>query len=1196
MENQSESSNSNFGEERNLSEKFDSMEELSKSSNSSFEDKSTSSASNIMKMQYGSSNIEKWLNEESSLSILKHDIPETSMKQVSLNQNIHTNCSDCRTQTICLNCVSQIFQDFLIKAQLHSSNIENSPESDEIWSFSSIQKYDISEISVEQASLNRAVYFREILQEFFMNAQYRLRFPNIENFSESEEKSPFISISKHDVPEISLELLSSNQTDCLRKSFEMDIVDGKIENIYTDNVKIEDLYVEDDSSSLETASDKELKSDKELESDKELGSDKESGSNKELESDKEFELEKLRSAKESGSDKELESIIELKSAKELESDKELGSDKELISIESLELDKAEIQETLEMQERNSNFTSIAECYWKENDYEFNKLHPPSICSNLSRKNLKNRQEYPPFSPVSLDDVDEIDSASIENMEATDYTDVEDSTSESKMFLVKLRQVEADFKAQTKDVELYRNYSTLPIILKTDKRNLSESSIMEPTKSAEFSCMTSIESRIATLHTLKVDSGYASMEISGKEKSADLVTNINDATLNPSTSMSDNLFKIISDKKFMDGTKSISEVENRLSRDEINKSLKTKLSSTKSSMEPSFTKSSPMEPSEDDQVKNMKTQESKNSTKNVCVNTPDSHESEPADNQAETTNNKKFENAMDPASLTNQPSETIPDMVKDIPPKLRTTDETQKTDNQVETTSNMEFENAMNPTSLTNQSSETIPDMVKDIPPKLRTTDETQKTDNQAEITSNMEFENAMNPTSLTNQPSETIPDMVKDIPPKLRTTDETQKTDNQAEITSNKEIENAMDPASLTNQSSETIPDIVKDIPPKLKTTDETQKTDQAEITSNKESENAMNPTSLTNQFSETISDIVKDIPPKLRTIGETQKADNQAKITSNKKFENAMSLTNQSSKITSNILKDIFSKFKTTDETQETDNLAEIMGDEEFENAMDFTSSLTNEHDKEPEEYPDKIKKEMKCSPKCCLIILLSFIILTLSLFLFMLQYYSRPSDINQNDEYVDTFAIAIVELEEGILDHDATVRVLTEYLERDTPLLKVVALIGDTSVDKTYTVDIIKKRLRKRRNNSSSPSLPSFVVLENLRAEHSTVIIDYVETYQEAYSNQEFTILAIFKVEQIDDDLMRTDIDRVINKVKDIFVEANIIMKIIPFKPLSEDALEKYIINTAENIGRTLSQDQIDYYKRRLIEDDTDCQACCY
>ncbi|XP_050448198.1 uncharacterized protein LOC126849888 [Cataglyphis hispanica] len=309
--------------------------------------------------------------------------------------------------------------------------------------------------------------------------------------------------------------------------------------------------------------------------------------------------------------------------------------------------------------------------------------------------------------------------------------------------------------------------------------------------------------------------------------------------------------------------------------------------------------------------------------------------------------------------------------------------------------------------------------------------------------------------------------------------------------------------------------------------------------------------------------------------------SDNRPKTESDEKFIDAMDspewlptliiedrqqeeILNQSLETTTEIVKFISPKHRITDRAQKYEEL---------------------------EEYPDKIKKEIKCSSKC--LILLSFIMsqILFLILLMLLLYYFKSLDTNKNDEFVDSFATAIVELEKEILDHNATVRVLTEYLERDTPLLKVIALIGETSVDKPYTVDIIKKSLRKRRNNSSSPSLPSFVVLENLRAEHSTVVIDYVKTYQEAYGNQEFTIVAVFKVEQIDDDLTRADINHVINTVKDIFIEANVIMKIIPFKPLSEEALEKYIINTAKNIGQTLSQDQIDYHKRRLIEDFTDC-----
>ncbi|XP_029667618.1 uncharacterized protein LOC115238164 [Formica exsecta] len=251
---------------------------------------------------------------------------------------------------------------------------------------------------------------------------------------------------------------------------------------------------------------------------------------------------------------------------------------------------------------------------------------------------------------------------------------------------------------------------------------------------------------------------------------------------------------------------------------------------------------------------------------------------------------------------------------------------------------------------------------------------------------------------------------------------------------------------------------------------------------------------------------------------------------------------------------------------------------------------------DKKPEDIQDmKVKIHRKeCLLECFTCLKRFIILLILILFSCLFEFDSRVElvRVDKNDEHADTFETSIVELEKGILDHDATVRAVTKYLERNTPLLKVVALIGDTSVDKPYTVDIIKKILRKRRRNGPSPTFPTFIVLENLRAEHSKVVINYAKTYQEAYGNREFSILAVFKVEQIDDDWTRADINHVINTVKDIFIEANIIMKIIPFKPLNEDTLEKHIRNTAKNIGQTFSQDQIDYHKRRLIEDDTNCQ----
>ncbi|XP_029659122.1 LOW QUALITY PROTEIN: uncharacterized protein LOC115233054 [Formica exsecta] len=149
-------------------------------------------------------------------------------------------------------------------------------------------------------------------------------------------------------------------------------------------------------------------------------------------------------------------------------------------------------------------------------------------------------------------------------------------------------------------------------------------------------------------------------------------------------------------------------------------------------------------------------------------------------------------------------------------------------------------------------------------------------------------------------------------------------------------------------------------------------------------------------------------------------------------------------------------------------------------------------EKNKKPEYIQDtdiKIRRKKSFTCLKCFIILL-ILILSLFLFLFLFYFHFRSVYLDKDDMHFDTFATTVVELEKRVLDHDATIRVLTEYL------------------------------------------------------------------------------------------------------VKDIFIEANIIMKIIPFKPLSEETLEKHIKNTAKNIGQTFSQDQIDYHKRRLIEDDTDCQ----
>jgi len=194
---------------------------------------------------------------------------------------------------------------------------------------------------------------------------------------------------------------------------------------------------------------------------------------------------------------------------------------------------------------------------------------------------------------------------------------------------------------------------------------------------------------------------------------------------------------------------------------------------------------------------------------------------------------------------------------------------------------------------------------------------------------------------------------------------------------------------------------------------------------------------------------------------------------------------------------------------------------------------------DKKPEDI-QVTKNEIyrKCS-LCFTILLISFLFISLLLlyFNFGLPY------IKQNEKCADIFAPDIVELENEILDHDKIIRVLTEYFQQDTPLLKVVALISNASFDKLYTIDIIRNKFARRSGNERVSLYPSFTVLENLKLRNSKVVIDFAEMCQRVYPHdQQVTILADFK---IDDDLTHIDLNQAINTLKKTFIRANINIK---------------------------------------------------
>ncbi|XP_029163481.1 uncharacterized protein LOC114934933 [Nylanderia fulva] len=238
--------------------------------------------------------------------------------------------------------------------------------------------------------------------------------------------------------------------------------------------------------------------------------------------------------------------------------------------------------------------------------------------------------------------------------------------------------------------------------------------------------------------------------------------------------------------------------------------------------------------------------------------------------------------------------------------------------------------------------------------------------------------------------------------------------------------------------------------------------------------------------------------------------------------------------------------------------------------------------------------EKTSKCSKVkralCICFVTILLILSSICVFLF-----SVPLHEDQNNKHSDTFTTAVVELEKHIFGQDRAIQVLSNYLQQNSPLFKIIALVGGTGVGKTYTAEIIRKKFREKTSDHVFfPSRADLFILDNLKEEHSSDVISFVKEHRKKYGDRYDTVLAIFNVEQMNDDLTRSiDLNKSINTIRNTFADANLNVKIIPYEPLSEDVLEKCIINTAKNVKLLLSQDQIALIKRQLIENNVGCKG---
>lgn len=248
------------------------------------------------------------------------------------------------------------------------------------------------------------------------------------------------------------------------------------------------------------------------------------------------------------------------------------------------------------------------------------------------------------------------------------------------------------------------------------------------------------------------------------------------------------------------------------------------------------------------------------------------------------------------------------------------------------------------------------------------------------------------------------------------------------------------------------------------------------------------------------------------------------------------------------------------------------------------------DENDKKSKEKSPK--NTSKCS-KIKRALCICFV--TISLIFSSICVFSIPLHEDQNNKHSNTFATVVVELEKQIFGQDQAMQILTHYLQQNSPSFKIIALVGGTGVGKTYTAEIIRRKFREKISDRFFfSSRADLFILDNLKEEHLSNVVDFVKEHRGNNRDRYDTVLAIFNVEQMNDDSTRSiDLNKSINTIKNTFANANLNVKIIPYEPLSEHVLEKCIINTAKNVRLTLSQDQIALIKRQLIENNSGCKG---
>ncbi|EFN80398.1 uncharacterized protein LOC105186915 isoform X2 [Harpegnathos saltator] len=227
----------------------------------------------------------------------------------------------------------------------------------------------------------------------------------------------------------------------------------------------------------------------------------------------------------------------------------------------------------------------------------------------------------------------------------------------------------------------------------------------------------------------------------------------------------------------------------------------------------------------------------------------------------------------------------------------------------------------------------------------------------------------------------------------------------------------------------------------------------------------------------------------------------------------------------------------------------------------------------------------------------------LVVSLCVILISFMARE----QSYQHSTLFANVTVELKKRVYGQDRAMQAVGDYLRLDEPTLKIIALVGGTGVGKSYTVSIVESNFPKysvRRyfspismtmNNVSFSFLyPKLIVLENLKEHDLPDVVNFLKTREQVDVNQYITVLAVFNVEHMDNDSIRTiDLDRSTEAIRNSFAGENLDVKVIVYEPLSEDVLEKCIADAARDSKVTLSNGDVEFLKKHLAINNAGCKG---